>query len=609
MSEGLFKIHKGANFKPRSDQPANPEEGSVYRDDGTNRAPGLYEFRNGAWLLFGEGGAGGGGDDIISSQFQVHAQESFSEDISETASLVNVTQTDENLFDDQNEYIRIEYDATNSVTGTGTSMTLSAAPSFTVVVDDILRVGTEARRITDVGSINSDGGSGTPFTIEAAFSTDPSSAAATVSQAVYTKDLNNHTGGELAPSAEFTSTISEILVDYADSEAADDTVRDLVTPHVAYTASANGTDYTLVKTREMDVTTEIPVTSMPASGTNLYLRFFSNETSGTGFVNVLQFDTYFHRDTQSIGGEILDQAIAFTDETGTPVNATVDNSGTNTRILLDWSYVVSVRSGENNGQIEVYLNGQKIPRFIDSTLTPDSSYTEVDPTAIELDSDYSASNLSVEVIKRRGVVDTNDENSTRINKLEIGINQYTTNVNSQTATVTIPDGEAIGTRRLIRKVNPNQGTITINSEVSETFTRAGLSSVALNADGDYWLLEKVTSSRWDLIDGFETGENSNGDYFRYADGVQECRDRKTFTIPSGNNINIPFTYAKAFLTKPAVSLLWQGSSPGSPAVFYSIDNQTNSSGNGNAQTLDFSSFSGVGTDRELAIIAKGRWYQ
>ena len=108
-----------------------------------------------------------------------------------------------------------------------------------------------------------------------------------------------------------------------------------------------------------------------------------------------------------------------------------------------------------------------------------------------------------------------------------------TNFDSATGTVTIPSGLAIGTRRLIRKIHPTQGTVTINC-TGETFTRAGLASVALNADGDYWLLEKVTATRWELIDGHETGENSAGYYYRAANGVMEFNTTSSRAMDDGD---------------------------------------------------------------------------
>ena len=118
---------------------------------------------------------------------------------------------------------------------------------------------------------------------------------------------------------------------------------------------------------------------------------------------------------------------------------------------------------------------------------------------------------------------------------------FSTNHDAATGTVTIPSGLEIGTRRLIRKIHPTQGTVTINC-TGETFTRAGLASVELNADGDYWLLEKVTATRWELVDGWNTGENANGSWKRSADGEQVCRLISiTFSLAgSGQEVTRPY---------------------------------------------------------------------
>lgn len=128
-----------------------------------------------------------------------------------------------------------------------------------------------------------------------------------------------------------------------------------------------------------------------------------------------------------------------------------------------------------------------------------------------------------------------------------------TNFDSATGTVTIPSGLEIGTRRLIRKIHPTQGTVTINC-TGETFTRAGLASVTLNADGDYWLLEKVTTTRWELVDGWNTGENANGSWRRSADGLQVCHGQvnipNTTLQPAGfwsTNTDVAWTYPVGFV--------------------------------------------------------------
>ena len=114
-----------------------------------------------------------------------------------------------------------------------------------------------------------------------------------------------------------------------------------------------------------------------------------------------------------------------------------------------------------------------------------------------------------------------------------------TNHNAATGTITIPSGLAIGTRRLIRKIHPTQGTVTINCS-GETFTRANLASVELNADGDYWLLEKVSATRWELVDGWNTGENANGTWVRRANGEQVCQAEKNHDFSTINYQQHPY---------------------------------------------------------------------
>ena len=207
-------------------------------------------------------------------------------------------------------------------------------------------------------------------------------------------------------------------------------------------------------------------------------------------------------------------------------------------------------------------------------------------------------------------------------------NDFTVNVDAQTATITLPDGESVGTQRLIRKVNPNQGAITIDSAGSETFTRAGLSDVALNADGDYWLLEKVTTSRWDLLEGFETGSNSNGDYFRYADGTQRCslfrldtKKNTSWEFIGGlydSNFDKTWTYPKPFESNVIGETILSDSAGSNSAIFAVKINRPNGTSSivyeywssadfGNAGNNN--QVNGVGLDIGVSLKATGRWYQ
>ena len=98
--------------------------------------------------------------------------------------------------------------------------------------------------------------------------------------------------------------------------------------------------------------------------------------------------------------------------------------------------------------------------------------------------------------------------------------KYTDVINyaSASGSVLIPSGLPVGTKKLIRKLNPAQGTVTITC-TGETFTPSNLSSITLNSDGDFWLVEKVNATRWDLVDGKESGSNADGEYICKPDGT------------------------------------------------------------------------------------------
>jgi hypothetical protein len=112
---------------------------------------------------------------------------------------------------------------------------------------------------------------------------------------------------------------------------------------------------------------------------------------------------------------MLNQAYAFTNGVGTFVNCSAPTVvSTKTRLLLSFTYPMNINVGTTNGSIKVYINGQKVPRYIDAITTPDAYYKEIDQSTIELDSDYSSFAYSLEVIQDIAVTDVSDNNSTNI---------------------------------------------------------------------------------------------------------------------------------------------------------------------------------------------------
>lgn len=385
--------------------------------DGTQR---IY-FRNGSALNAGQsvrlGAAGSGnggsgtGDDLNALTFKASFIDLFDDIPTSATSAVDTGagKTDPTLYSAVNALFKLNYDASNTVTGTGISMTLSGTPSFTVKEGDILVVGLEARRITTVTTQTS-------YTIESAFSSDPSGAQATVSQAVYSKDLNNFAGDGLAISTAFSSAINQIMAIYEDTSVDGDKIFDANTaPVIGLSASSDGSAFSGVITRPTNLSESIPLIDLPSAGTNLFLRFFANKTSGSGTVNVLGYKVFLHRDNFAQDGSQIAQSYGLTNGAGTEINiVSIGVVGGKTRVKKTWSYPVGVNAGTTNGSLKVYLNGQKIPRFVDSTVTPDASYREIDQNTIELDRDYSTTPLSIEIIQDVAVVDASDTNTTNI---------------------------------------------------------------------------------------------------------------------------------------------------------------------------------------------------
>lgn len=481
MAANFFDIKKGLSFWPLSSAPASPKDGDVWYDGTT----GQFMRRQGGVTGPFSSGSGNGYDtkDLTSTIYRAGIAEDFSDAIASNA-LINTTTgfTDSTLYTPltpaTNSYFKLNYDASKTVTGTGTAMTLSGTPAFTIKAGDILVVGTQARKLTAVASQTS-------VTIEAAFTTNPTAAAACVSQCVHTADMNAYTGDGESASQNITSSIDQCLVDYEDTSAIGDIILDTaVTPNVAFSASVDGSTWTANASRTVNLTDTLQATGFATAGTNLYARFFANKSTGSGSVNLLGFKVRWHALATQEMGYLLGQAQAMLDGTGTPINCTLSQVAGKTRVALTtMTYTIGVGgldgSGNpiktTNGQLLVFVNGQKAERFVDTNRTPSLYYKEIDNATIELDGDYSAQPYSVEVVKWFGVVDTSNSNAARITALEqkptSGINYAAANPDAESGTTgwnlfadaagTSPQDGTGGTARLTLgqlTVNPLRGT-------------------------------------------------------------------------------------------------------------------------------------------------------
>lgn len=367
----------------------------------------------------GSGSGGSGiGDDLGVLLFQASFRDPFEEGPTDVKSAVNTTSgfTDPATYNAAKAMYTVSYDASKTIAAgtTTTNINLSAVASFTVKIGDVVIANNQARRITAVASQQS-------FTTEA-FTTAPTLASqVTVSQAIYTKDIYNFAVDGNALSAEFgATTFQEVMFDYEDTSASGDNIFDVnVAPVIGLSASHDGTSFTDVKIRPTLGTSTIQSFALPAAGTGLSVRFFAYKQSGSGTVNILGYRAFMQKQNSTgTAGGITNSAYAFTNSVGTPINCSVGVSGGKTTITLNWQYAVGVYAGTTASAIEVWLNGQKLPRFVDSTLTPDGSFTETTSSVITLDKDYSSLNLSVEVFQRTQIVDNSTINTTNISNLQ-----------------------------------------------------------------------------------------------------------------------------------------------------------------------------------------------
>lgn len=65
MADNFKNLYNGLNLRPLNADPTNPKEGDVFRSNGTPRAKGLWEYKDGAWQQVGSGAGGGSGFNYI----------------------------------------------------------------------------------------------------------------------------------------------------------------------------------------------------------------------------------------------------------------------------------------------------------------------------------------------------------------------------------------------------------------------------------------------------------------------------------------------------------------------------------------------------------------
>lgn len=369
------------------------------------------------------GGSGAGGGELVDLLYQAAIRDSFT-DIPDGTTTVDISAgfTDAALHDVANELFRLAYDASKTVSATGTAVTMSSAPTFTVKAGDIINIpGVDSpKKITAVTNQ-------TTYTVESAWTVDPSSAACVVSQAVHTVDLNAFTNGGLglAASSQFSGNIDDVLVAYGDSDTSGDIIPDFGTvADMGFSVSADGTAWSEAKIRPDSLSLLLTAASTPTASTQFKIRFFANKTSGSGFVNLLAYKAFFHKQTgETVGAQLLS---AFARPTASQFqNVTHGVSGGKSRFQFTWAYPRGANDGEAAGSmLVVYANGQRIPRRVAGVTDDTQAYfVEISDTIIEMDTDYSSAGIDFQFRVERTVIDSNTQNTVRLSEAEDVLDQ------------------------------------------------------------------------------------------------------------------------------------------------------------------------------------------
>ena len=171
------------------------------------------------------------------------------------------------------------------ITVSGNAITVSDPVVFALQPGNVVVQGSELAVITVVNSPTS-------FEVDDA-SGLTTGATATISQAMVTEELRNvgNTAKERIASY-FSDVIEDVLVTYDDA-----VLPNLANPiKVGFQASADGSDYTQVRTRQQTYNDLEQVTQVPTSGLVVKMRFFAVDTSIASGTAVLEsFRVYMHK--------------------------------------------------------------------------------------------------------------------------------------------------------------------------------------------------------------------------------------------------------------------------------------------------------------------------
>jgi hypothetical protein len=388
------------------------------------------------WGAAGGADASGANDDILATTFRARILDSFDDTLGTSSSTINPSVTATTAVQDSvNQLYSMQYSVTTISNANTTSPTLAATPGFLAIGDTII-LGQEIRTVTQVSpSLEIDAGFTTP------------SGSCTVSETVLTKELYGQAfDGASISSAFGAAPFSEYLIDYQDADSPATFYTPNVTPVVAYSVSQDGISWSAPAVRPQNQTEQITSGAFAAPGTTLYVRLFANKNTGSGTVNLFEYRAYMQK-SPTVASGTLNQAYTklAIPLSGSQQNCSLSVVGGKTRVTLTtWVYSNGVNPGSAYGALDVYINGQIIPRFVDPTTTSGAYYTEFSNSIIDLDSDYSTTPYAIQIIQRQPMANFTSSTGSSSSAVGSGLKNYLTTYKGNAGNGDFETGDTTG---------------------------------------------------------------------------------------------------------------------------------------------------------------------
>lgn len=482
----------------------------------------VYDGTQYKWGAAGGADSAGANDDILATAFRARILDSFDDAPTASSSTINNSTTTATHVPN-NQLYQIQYINTTITGADTTTPSISSVVGYTLQENDAVVLGSEVR------FLNSSLGINTPFTL--------SSGSCVVSKTVSSKELYNSTfDGDSISDAFSASPFSEYLVDYQDSTTA--IYETSIAPKVSYSVSQDGSTWSNFASRPQYQTEQIDSGSFASSGTNLYVRLFANfNTTGSGTINLLEYRAYMQKSPIVASGTV-NQAytrLAFP-AVGQQKGCTLLDPagyGGKSAIELNWDYSIGVNPTLAYGALDVYINGQIIPRFIDSTTTNGAYYTENSSRIIVLDSNYSATAYSIQIIQRQPMGNYTSSTGGSSSSTGSGLKNYLTTYNNNPGNGNFEIGDTSGWSLFNTTLTGVIPTGSINSGAASITTFNAITTTPLA--GNYSL--SVVGSSFTAGQGFIT----NAFTIDREDRAKVLAFNFSYEVVSGSSMNFSGT--------------------------------------------------------------------